>query len=244
MDNFFSLYDSIIDSIDRGAVIDRTLEGERWSACAGGGNLGIAMYTEGDSISPMFPNGLAGMDVKDAAAAVKSWNMHEASLALAAANLWYNSKERMDVLGCYEPYENYCTAGLDVKGKTIAAVGHLNMTEEIHREAKKVYIIERTPQCGDYPDTACDYLLPQCDIVFITGSAIINKSLPHLLELCRNACTILTGPSVPMCPQLLEHGIDRLAGLVITDAAAMAKKVRNNERGNPYPLGRSWLLRK
>lgn len=244
MEDFFSLYDCIAGSIDRGTVIDRTFEGERWSAAGSGDRLGIAMFTEGDSIATMFPSGLEGMDIRDAAAAVKSWNLQEASLGLAAANLWYNTKERMDELGCYEPYENYCTAGLDIKGKTVAAIGHLNLTEEIHREAKQIYIIERLPQSGDYPDAACDYILPQCDIVFITGSAIINKTLPHLLELCRNACTILTGPSVPMCPGLLEHGIDRLAGMAVTDAAAMAKKVADSERGNPYCFGLSWLLRK
>jgi len=240
--DFFSLYDSIIESIDRGAVIERTVKGERWSAAAGRNNLGIAMFTDGNSISPMFPAGLVGMDVKDAAAAIKSWNMQEASFALAAVNLYYNTKEHMDKLKCAEPFENYCTVGLDIKGKTVAAIGHLNMTEDIHRDAKKIYIIERMPQAGDYPDAACDYILPQCDIVLITGSALINKTLPHLLSLCKNAYTILTGPSVPMCPGLLDCGIDRLAGMVVTDTAAMMKKVENSEKGNPYTFGQSWLL--
>lgn len=244
MNSFFSLYDAIIENIPHGAVIDRTARGERWSAALGGGKIGIAMSTEGESIAPVFPAGLEGMDIKDAASAVKSWNLREAGLALAAANLWYNTKERMKALTCEEPAENYCTAGLDIKGKTVAAIGHLKMTEQIHREAAQIYIIERAPQSGDYPDSACDYILPQCDIVLITGNAIVNKTLPHLLSLCENACTILIGPSVPMCPALLDCGIDRLAGLAVTDAEAMLKKVEDGSRGTPYIYGKSWLLKR
>ncbi len=244
MSSFFSLYDAVIENITRGTVIERSVKGERWSASLGGGNLGIAMTTEGESITSMFPDGVEGMDIKDAAEGIKSWNLREAGLSLAAVNLWYNTPERMEKLGCEEPFENYCTAGLDIKGKTIAAIGHLKMTEEIHREAGKIYIIERMPQNGDYPDSACDYILPQCDIVLITGNAITNKTLPHLLSLCKNAYTILTGPSVPMCPALLDCGIDRLAGMVVTDSEAMLKKVEEGSGGSPYIYGESWLLKK
>ena len=55
--------------------------------------------------------------------------------------------------------------------------------------------------------------------MLITGSSIVNKTLPRLLELCKNAYVVLTGPTVPLCPALLERGIDRLAGMVVTDRA-------------------------
>ena len=243
MDDFFSLYDTIIDNVDSGTAVERTVSGERWSAAVSGNGLGMAMAMDCDSRPPMFPAGLAGRDVKEIAPAIKSWNFREASLALSAVNLRLNTAERMEALGCAEPFKNYCTAGLDVRGKTIAAVGHLHLTEEIHREAKKLYILERAPQEGDYPDSACDLILPQCDIVIITGATIINKTLPHLLSLCQNAYTILIGPSVPMCPALLEHGIDRLSGLAVTDPAAMEKKISAGERGSPYGFGQTWLIK-
>ena len=53
--------------------------------------------------------------------------------------------------------------------------------------ASEVYIIERRPKPGDYPDSACEYLLPDCDIVIMTASAAINKTLPRLLELSKNS---------------------------------------------------------
>ncbi|MDO4982797.1 MAG: DUF364 domain-containing protein [Eubacteriales bacterium] len=242
MKDLFSIYDTIIDGIERGTVIESCFFGNRWAMAEAGNAVGIAMATGGESIPTVFPS-LEGMDVKDAAQAIKSWNFREASLAMAAVNLWYNTPERMAKLGCAEPFKNYSTAGLDVTGMTVAAIGHLKLTEEIYAKAKEVYIIEKEPQNGDYPDSACDFILPKCDLVVITGSALVNKTLPHLLELSRNACTILMGPTVPMCPALLDFGIDRLSGFVCTDAPSLRAKVEEGSGGSPYYCGESWLLK-
>ncbi|HOR42222.1 MAG TPA: DUF364 domain-containing protein [Atribacterota bacterium] len=46
-----------------------------------------------------------------------------------------------------------------------------------------------------------DKLLPECDIVIITGSTFINHSIDHLLEVCKDAREIiLVGASTPMYP--------------------------------------------
>ena len=78
--------------------------------------------------------------------------------------------------------------------------------------------------------------------MIITGSSLINKTLPHLLSLCRGAYTILTGPSVPLCPALLEQGIDRIAGMVVTDPEGMKNSVLTGQRGSPYRYGKPFLL--
>ena len=148
----------------------------------------------------------------------------------------------MQRLKAYEPFENYCTAGLDLRGQRIGVVGHLNMPKSIREEASQVWILERNPRPGDYPDSACDDLLPRCDTVIITASALVNKTLPRRLELCANAYTILTGPTCPMCPELLNMGLDRLSGLVITNRPGMKEKITVNLPGPPYPLGQPFLL--
>ena len=244
MNDFYSVYDALEAGLKHGNVVAHGMFGAKWSAVESGGHIGLAMADTLESIPPLYPEGLTGLDVRDAARAVRSWNLKEASLALAAANSVYNTPEHMRELACAEPYENYCTAGLDVRGKVIAAIGHLHMTREIHENAGRIHIIERSPKPGDYPDAACDAILPQCDIVLITGSALINKTLPHLLELCRDAYTILIGPSVPMCPELLDCGIDRLSGMVVTDTAGMRENVLSGAGGNPYGFGQSWLLKR
>ena len=242
MADFFSLYEGIIDAVPRGLRVTETCRGERWSMAFNERNAAVAMFTPGSSIPPLFPQGLNDLEVHQAAEGIKSWNFAEASLALAAVNSALNTEERVRALHAEDSMDRYYTQGLDFKGKTVGLIGHMNGPPEMRREAKEVYIIEKSPQEGDYPDSACDWLLPRCDIVIITGSSLINKTLPHLLSLCRGAYTILTGPSVPLCPALLEQGIDRIAGMVVTDSEGMKNSVLSGQRGSPYRYGKPFLL--
>ena len=239
----WELYDALLADLPRGGTISRAIPGERWTLVENDlGGSGYAMTTEGDTVPAHFPNGIEGMRIKVAAGAAKSWNLMEAGLGIAAINSFYNTPERMAELGCAEPYDNYCTRGLDLAGRTVGLIGHLRMPPGTLDAAKRVYILERHPKPGDYPDSACEYLLPECDTVLITGSSMVNKTLPRLLELCKNAYVVLTGPTVPLCPALLERGIDRLAGMVVTDRAGARRHAAECLEGPPYPYGRTFLL--
>ena len=244
MNDFFELYDRLIDGIHTDAVVTETLAGQCWTAVETDSCFGMAMTTAVDSAPRMFAENYKGMSIKELALAGKSWNLFEAGFGMAAVNAYYNTPERLEALQAYEPFEKYCTDGLDLRGKHIGVVGHLNMPESVYSQAASVRILERSPRPGDYPDSACDWLLPQCDVVIMTASTLVNKTLPHLLELCKDAYTILAGPSCPMCPQLLDMGIDRIAGLVITDIEGMKDKIVREISGPPYPMGKPFLLKK
>lgn len=244
MTDFFALYDALIRGIDTDDRISNTYMGECWTAVETADRFGMAMTTPVDTAPRMLYANYSGISLRDLAAASKSWNLTEAGFGMAAINAYYNTPERLDALGAYEPFENYCTDGLDLRGKRIGVVGHLNMPRSVYDQAASVRILERNPRPGDYPDSACDWLIPQCDVVIITASTLVNKTLPHLLDLSRNAYTILAGPSCPMCPELLQFGIDRIAGLVITDVAGMKHKIENEIPGPPYSLGNPFLLTK
>ena len=225
----WELYDTLLSGLPRTGVVTRAIPGERWTLVeTEAGGAGYAMTTEGGSRPAMFPNGIEGMRIRVAAEAAKSWNLAEAGLGVAAINAYYNTAERMAELGCAEPYDNYCLRGVDVTGRKVGLIGHLRMPAGTLDAAESVRILEKHPKPGDYPDTACEFILPDCDIVLITGSSIVNKTLPRLLELCKDAFVVLTGPTVPLCPALLELGIDRLAAECL--------------EGPPYPYGRTFLL--
>ena len=244
MCNFFELYDTLAEGISSDAVVTGTLMGQCWTAVETPDHFGMAMTTPGDTAPRMVSCGYAGMRLKELAHAAKSWNLTEAGFGMAAINAFYNTPPRLESLGAYEPFEHYCTDGIDLRGKHIGVVGHLNMPRSVYDQAASVRILERSPRPGDYPDSACDWLIPQCDVVIITASTLVNKTLPHLLDLAQNAYTILAGPSCPMCPELLNFSIDRIAGLVITDRDGMKEKIRREIFGPPYPMGKPFLLSK
>ena len=200
------------------------VHGVSWTAAVlSDGRCGVAMHTTGETVPRMF-GGLIGLPLNQAGQAMLSWNMEEASEAFAAVNAFYNHP------GCgYVKPETRTLAGIEVRGRTVGMVGmmigHSNMTREDFAEAKKLYITDREEKAGTLPDSACEFYLPLCDLVIITGSAAINKTLPRLLELSRNAEVVLTGPTVSCCPALRELGIHRLSGRVITEKDAMLKAI-------------------
>ena len=242
MTDFFELYDVLIRGVVSDAPVKEVLCGQCWTAVETESAFGMAMTTPLDTAPRMISGEYPGMTLRELSAAAKSWNLTEAGFGMAAINTYYNTPQRLEQLNAFEPFDRYCTEGLDLRGKRIGVVGHLNMPASIYEQAADVRILERNPRPGDYPDSACDWLIPQCDVVIMTASTLINKTLPHLLELCRDSYTILAGPSCPMCPELLELGIDRIAGLVITDVEGMKNKIRREIFGPPYPMGKPFLL--
>ena len=233
MKNFFALYDALTDGISSDAVVADTLMGQCWTAVEAGAHFGMAMTTPVDTAPRMLNGDYAGRSLRELAETAKSWNLTEAGFGMAAINAFYNTPERLEALNAYEPFEHYCTEGVELHGKHIGVVGHLNMPRSVYEQAASVRILERSPRPGDYPDSACAWLIPQCDEVIMTESTLGNKPLPHHLDLCRDAYTILAGPSCPMWPGLLDFGIDRIAGLVITDREGMKEKIRREIPGPP-----------
>jgi uncharacterized protein (DUF4213/DUF364 family) len=81
--------------------------------------------------------------------------------------------------------------------------------------------IERRDLVDSLPDTASEYLLAEADWVFVTASALANKSLPRLLDLSRGARVVLMGPSLPWLGEWADFGVDYLAGVVVHDPQAL-----------------------
>lgn len=247
MDDFFAIYDTLLGEMRGKEALARVTcaeVGANFAFAETGTHLGIAMASDIVTRPPVYPGGLAGLTLREAGECAKSWNLKEAAMGLAAMNAYFNTLERVSELNCAEPFENHAVRGLNFDGAVVGIIGHMHLTDEVHEKAARVYTLERKPQPGDYPDSACEHILPQCDYVFITGSAMMNKTLPRLLQLSRGAYTVLLGPSVPMCPALLEHGIDRLSGMVVVDNAAMREHIRRSVPRSPYSMGTPFLLTK
>ena len=224
MSRMVPYYETLVRGLPDDVTLRELVHGISWTAAIlDDGKCGVAMHTVGETVPRMFDT-LVGRSLRDAGKALMSWNMEEASEALAAVNAWYNTEN----CGYVAP-ESKTLDGVDLTGKTVGMVGHMighsNITQELLAPARQLYIMDREEKPGAMPDSACEYVLPLCDVVIITGSAAINKTLPRLLELSHNAEVIMTGPSVTCCPELLSLGISRLHGRVITETEAMLRAI-------------------
>ncbi|MBW2067117.1 MAG: hypothetical protein JRJ03_19590 [Deltaproteobacteria bacterium] len=62
-------------------------------------------------------------------------------------------------------------------------------------------------------------LIPQADVVAITGTSPTNHTLEHLLELCDStAYVVMLGDTVPLSPVLFDYGVHALSGTRVVDA--------------------------
>ena len=103
-------------------------------------------------------------------------------------------------------------------GKRIAVVGHFPFIPRLRKYSKDVWVIEKNPKAGDFGEAEADQLIPQANVVAITGTALTNHTLDHLLELCSpGAYVILLGDTTPLSPILFDYGVDALCGTKVID---------------------------
>lgn len=112
------------------------------------------------------------------------------------------------------------------RGKKNILIGHFPFAKNLRAELEDFKVLELNPAEGDFPASAAPELLPQADLVAITGMTFINHTLPGLLDLCRpEAYVLVLGPSTPLAPLLSEYGVDLLAGSWVEDIPAVLAAV-------------------
>jgi uncharacterized protein (DUF4213/DUF364 family) len=105
------------------------------------------------------------------------------------------------------------------QGKKIAIVGHFPFVPKIRKYAKQLWVIEKNPKKGDFEEAEADKLIPRADVVAITGTALTNHTMEHLLGLCSPRTFVITlGATVPLTPILFDHGLNAVSGTRVTDA--------------------------
>lgn len=214
----WSLYDRLIACAAVDDKIAYVKQGENWTMVkTQRGRIGIAATHPTRSGRLLNCEKYADISLSEAVKLVKSWDFEEASFGLAAINAVINDEKKQPVTenpDAFLRYRDRC------EGKKVAVIGRFAYLEKRLEGLCDLHVLERRPGEKDYPDAACEYLLGDMDVVFITGCAISNKTMPRLLQLSKKAFTIISGPSTPMDPALFELGADALCGFCVTDEAA------------------------
>ncbi len=245
MSDPWQVYDVLIDGIDDDAVVTSGTIGLRWcrvTSDEGGIGMALSMPDAGRPASFVEPT-FVGARLKDVAGLAKSWNFAEAGIGMAAINAWYAHPDRAARHGFRERAVNtwptvFQERAEQVAGARVGIIGHFGFAPAALEGADEVFMLERSLQGGDYPDSACEYLLPTCDYVFISGSAFVNKTAPRLLELSRRATTVMVGPSTPPSPVLVDHGVDVVTGFVSRTPAALDEALDGITMQGMYAAGR------
>jgi uncharacterized protein (DUF4213/DUF364 family) len=150
----------------------------------------------------------------------KSESLLEASIGMATIN----SLIDIDESRCVEKnaFEIILEKG---QGKNVAIVGHFPWIPKLKGKTKNLWVLEQRLREGDLPAKQADRILPQCDVVGITGTSFINHTLEGLLKLCKEAYVLLIGPTSPISPILFDYGIDAICGSKIIDPDQLIRSI-------------------
>jgi uncharacterized protein (DUF4213/DUF364 family) len=150
----------------------------------------------------------------------KSHSLMEASIGMATIN----SLIDIDESKCIEKnaFEIILERG---QGKNVAIVGHFPWIPKLKEKVGNLWVLEQRLKEGDLPAKEADKILPQCDVVGITGTSFINHTVEGLLSLCKSAYVILVGPTSPLSSILFEYGIDAICGSKIIDPDKLIRSI-------------------
>lgn len=228
--NPWEVYDLLLQRVQSEApdtIVKHITIGLTWTLCQShgphGDGIGLAMSPQQYTRTLPWSGTLVNRPLNDIAQWIKSWNPFEASIGLAVVNAALNANvsplaaEAIPVPITNSPNLSVLEYFLPkLKNKKVVVIGRYPGLEQ-YDSRLQLTVLERNPIEGDFPDPACEYVLPEADWVFLTASSITNKTFPRLAELSRNAVTVLMGPSVPWLQDWVNFGIDYLAGIRVSN---------------------------
>ena len=211
------LLDDLIASLKTDATAREVRVGRFWAAvwsrgCGLASTVGPNEHEHGATFV-QDAGSLAGRSAFELARLAYSDSPLEAGIGMAAMN----SLLEVDEARCLELNAGDLLIERS-RGKKVALVGHFPFVPALREAAGRLWVLELRPHPGDVCAEEAEAIVPQADIVAITGSAFINHTIEHLLGLSRpESFVMVLGPTTPLSPVLFEHGVDVISGTRVVD---------------------------
>lgn len=236
--DYATIYHLLEQRAARNAVITEVMLGLSWSSvqvqdpATGEKSTGLCFSPVQAPRNLPWPGTLRGRSSASVLPWLHSYDSSEVCVAVATANAIINADAQLlrnagiitahkqqQVPGNLAVFAHFAA---QLKSKRVVIIGRYPGLERF-KEQFNFQVIERNPQGTDLPEAAANYLLPAADWVFITASALANKTLPHLLWLARNATVVLMGPTLPWLADWADFGVDYLAGVQVMDYSLLLR---------------------
>ena len=223
------IYNLLFDSSQTETKVREIIIGLTWTLCNAEG-IGLCMSPAIPTRTLPWSGTLVDRPCSELSLWIRSWDNYQATVGMAVINAAINATS--DLPAKAEPISLSGSSNLAVfehflpliRGQKVAVIGRYPGLSRYEKEVSMT-VIERQPKSQDLPDPAAEYILPESDWVFLTGTSIPNKTFPRLVELAQDAKLVLMGPTVPWLPDLADMGIDYLAGVAVTNPSALRQTV-------------------
>ena len=227
--------EALLGSLQGDARVAQVLVGAFWTAVVldtDPPRCGLASALRGETHDEGPPVPDAGRLLKrsgrELAMLLRSSSTLEASIGMAA----FNALLDVDEAACTEVNAEEVIVERGA-GRRVAIVGHFPFVERVRRAAAECWVVEQHPRLGDIPAERAAEVLPQADVVALTGTSLTNHTFDDLIGLCRpDAFVILLGGSAPLTPVLFDYRVDAVAGTLVVDVPAALRAV---SQGATFP---------
>ena len=233
----WKIYDELISEIPSGIAVTDFCLGTHWCYVDAGCGMGIAhTFTGGGRRT--FGGDPRDCDLKEIALLAKSWNLAEASLGFAAINAWYSRVDAVIALGGHidegvssgRGDNPFSALREQYAGKRVCVVGHFPNVEGMAGICDLTVLERNCKSDLDTPDFACEYVIPEQDFVFLTGTTLTNKTAPRLLQLAQDTFVAMVGPTTVPSKALVEAGVRYLGGSLVIDPEAAKYAVKGGSK--------------
>lgn len=220
--------EALLAELRADAPARQVLVGAFWTAvvlegdpprCGLASTLRAETHEEGPPVRQ--PGRLAERSGRELAEWLHSPRILEASIGMAALNALLE----VDESACVElnAEELIVQRGAD---RRVAVVGHFPFVERVRQVAGACWVLELRPRPGDLLADQVGEVLPQADVVALTGTSLLNHTFDALIALCRpEAFVVVLGASAPLSPVLLERGVSAISGTRVVDVPAVVRAV-------------------
>ena len=223
-----SITETLLASATVDAPVRQVLVGAFWTAvvldtdplqCG----LASALRGVGHQEGPPIPE--AGHIVERSGRELAGWLASPGTLRASIGMAAFNALLKVEPSACTEINAEDVILERG-RGRRVAIVGHFPFVDRVRQAAATCWVLELNPRPGDVPAERAAEILPQADVVALTGTSLINHTFDDLMDLCRSdAFVLLLGPSAPLTPVLFEAGVDAISGTVVTDPARVLRAV-------------------
>ena len=174
---------------------------------------GTVAIIDAGSLLERTPVELAGL--------LRSESAPEAAVGLAAANALLGAS-------VHGLSDDKALAVLEQRsaGRRVAMIGRFPFADRLREICAQLWVFERglDRRQEDFGEEAMEQLLPQADVVAVTATTLLNRTLPGVLACVRpDAFLMMLGPSTPLTPVLFDFGFDILCGTLIDDPSTVLK---------------------
>jgi hypothetical protein len=221
-----SILDAILESLVGDAPVRDARSNRNWFAvwsrnCGLAATFAVATGQEPNDTFQSNAEGLAGRSARELARLALSDDPLGAALGMAAINSLIDVDEsRCEELNGRDLLLQYAT------GKSVALVGHFPFVAELREAAGLLSVLELRPRPGDMPASEAAHVIPETEVVAITGAAFVNHTMEALLSYCRpEALVIVIGPTTPLSRVLFDFGVDVISGARVVDPPLVLRQV-------------------